>query len=228
MLYELRHYTTPDTTSLSALTSVFGEHILPVAETHGMRVVGSWTVAIGQQPRFTVMLAFDDANQRQEQFASFLGSDAWRQAEPLLFPNGAALITGLDTALLRPTDYSPDSFRFMDAASPGVFEERIYRARNERTFAGVNRRFNDHTVRIFAKHGIVPVGFWTVDVGADQMLSLYYLLRFDSLGDYNPKWNAFRSDPEWQQVREDSERDGNLLLWIRSTILAPTPFSPMR
>jgi hypothetical protein len=82
-------------------------------------------------------------------------------------------------------------------------------------------------VQIFAKHGIVPVGFWTVEIGADQP-SLYYLLRFDNLAAYDPKWSAFRSDPEWQQVRAESEKDGNLLLWIRSTILAPTPFSPMR
>ena len=126
----------------------------------------------------------------------------------------------------RPTHPIRSSSTIADGA-PGIFEERIYRAKDGRTFAGVNKRFNDHTTRIFAQHGITPVGFWTVEIGADQP-SLYYLLRFDDLADYDPKWGAFRADPEWQQVRAESEKDGNLLLRIRSTILAPTPFSPMR
>ncbi len=103
----------------------------------------------------------------------------------------------------------------------------MYRGRNSRAFAAVNTRFNDHTTRIFANHGITPVGFWTVEIGADQP-SLYYLLRFDDLSEYNPKWNAFRSDPEWQQVRAESEKDGNILLRISSAILTLTPFSPMQ
>jgi hypothetical protein len=227
MLYELRHYTTPDTSSLGALTAWFGEHVIPECQSHGMRVVGCWTVAIGQQPRFTVMFAFDDLNQREEQYAGILGSENWPRIVALSFPNGVPLVTGIDTAILRPTPYSPDPFQFMSATSSGVFEERIYRGRNGRAFAAVNKRFNDHTTRIFANHGIVPVGFWTVEIGADQP-SLYYLVRFDDLSEYNPKWSAFRRDPEWQQVRADSEKDGNIILRISSTILIPTPFSPMQ
>ncbi len=227
MLYELRHYTTPDTSSLGALSGWFGEHVIPECQSRGMRIVGCWTVSIGQQPRLTVMLAYDDANQRQEQMDGIRGSDAWRHIDALSYQNGTALLTGIDSALLRPTAYSPDPFQFMNAKSPGVFEERIYRGRNSRAFAAVNKRFNDYTTRIFANHGIIPVGFWTVEIGADQP-SLYYLLRFDDLGEYNPKWNAFRSDPEWQRVRAESEKDGNILLRISSTILTPTPFSPMQ
>ncbi len=227
MLYELRHYTTPDTSSLGALARWWGEEAMPEAQAHGMRVVGCWTVALGQQPRMTAMLAFDDLHQRQEQYAAMYASDNWPRIIALASPHGAPLITGIDNAILRPTPYSPDPFQFMNANAPGIFEERIYRGKSMREFAAINKRFNDHTTRIFANHGITPVGFWTVEIGADQP-SLYYLLRFDALGDYDPKWGAFRNDPEWQRVRAESEKDGNLLLWIRSAILAPTAFSPMR
>ena len=124
MLYELRHYTTPDTSSMGALSAWFGEHVVPEWTARGMRVVGCWTVAIGGQPRFTTMLAFDDANQRQAQFGDFRQSDAWRQIEDRLYTGKESLVTGIDTALLNPTAYSPDPFQFMNAASPGVFEER--------------------------------------------------------------------------------------------------------
>jgi len=227
MLYELRHYTTPDTSTLGALTHLLGAQVIPEVQRLGIRVVGCWTVAIGQQPRLTMMLAFDDLHQREEQFAALYASDNWPRIMALASPNGNPLITGIESAILCPTPYSPDPFQFMNAASPGVFEERIYRGKDLRAFAAVNTRFNDHTVRIFANHGIIPVGFWTVEIGADQP-SLYYLVRFDDLAEYTPKWNAFRGDPEWQRVRAESEKDGNILLRITSTILTPTPFSPMR
>ena len=227
MLYELRHYQTPDMSSMGALVGWFGESVVPEWQARGMRVVGCWTAAIGAQPRFTTLLAYDDANQRMQQFGDFRQSEAWRQIEERAFTGNVGLVAGFDTALLTATPYSPDPFQFMHADTPGVFEERIYRGVSTRGFAAVNRRFNDHTVRIFARHGIVPVGFWRVEVGADQP-SLYYLVRFDNLGEYDPKWGAFRADPEWQKVRAESERDGNILRRISSTILTPTAFSPMR
>src|SRR4051794_36114635 len=112
MLYELRHYTTPDTTSLGALTAWFGEHVIPEYAARGTRVVGCWTVAIGELPRLTTMLAFDDANRRQEKSGDFRRSEAWRKMEDHLYTGTTGLITGINTALLAPTPYSPDPFQF--------------------------------------------------------------------------------------------------------------------
>ncbi len=227
MLYELRHYRAADNSSLGALVNWFGTDVMPAWQTQEIRIVGCWTVAIGQQPRFTALLAFEDANQRMEQMSALRQSANWQEIIGRSYTGNGSMIANIDTMLLTPTPYSPDPFQFINAEKPGVFEERVYRGVGGREYAAINRRFNDHTCRIFARHGIVPVGFWNVEVGPDQP-SLYYLVRFDDLSEYNPKWGAFRADPEWQQVRAESERNGNIVQRISSMILTPTPFSPMR
>ncbi len=226
MLYELRHYMTADTTSLGAVTTWAGQHLVPGWKAAGVRVVGCFTTLFGPTPRFSTLLAFDDANDRQTQLDAFYASPAWLEMEAGLYPDGRALVTGYDTLLLRPTAYSPDPFAFLDPASPGIFEERIYRGKDVRAMAKVHRRFNDHTVGLFAQYGIVPVGFWSVEVGADQP-SLYYLVRYNSLAEREAPWAAFRADPTWQQVYAESEKDGPILLRVTANILAPTAYSPL-
>jgi hypothetical protein len=223
MLYELRHYTTPDTTTLGAFVSWYGEYVVPAYAAARTRIVGCWTVEVGQQPRFTAILAYDDSGAWQEQRAAFYASDAWQQAREA---QQVRLVTGMDTALLEPTPYSPDPLAFASSGR-GIWEERVYRGKTSRAMAWANQRFAEHTVRIFHQHGIVPVAFWNVVVGADQP-SIYYLVRYDDLAQRQPAWDAFRADPEWQKAREESEENGPLLLRITSTLLMPTRFSPMQ
>src|SRR5205823_4992107 len=156
MLYELRHYRTPDTSSLGALVNWFGTDVMPAWQAHGIRVVGCWTVAIGQQPRFTTLLAFENANQRMEQMNDLRRGESWQQIIGRASNGNVGLVANIDTMLLTPTPYSPDPFQFMNAEKPGIFEERIYRGVGGREYAAINRRFSDHTVRIFDRHGIVP------------------------------------------------------------------------
>lgn len=226
MLYELRHYTAPDTTTLGALVNWFGEQTVPAWEAAGVRIVGAWTVEVGQAPRFTIILAYDDLNQRMEQNSTFLASDAWKAASAAAFNPSTSLVSGIDTAILQPTPYSADPLAFQSSGR-GIWEERVYRAKDVRTAARVNQRFTEHTVHLFEKHGITPVAFWNVIIGADQP-SLYYLVRYDDLAQRQPAWAAFRSDPDWQKAYAESEADGPLLLRTTSTLLMPTPFSPMQ
>jgi NIPSNAP len=223
MLYELRHYTTPDTTTLGAFVAWYGKYIVPAYAAAGTRIVGCWTVELGQQPRFTAILAYDDANGWQEERAKFNASDEWRQAREA---QQAGMITGMDTAILEPTPYSPDPLAFASSGR-GIWEERVYRGKTSRTMARVNQRFAEHTVHLFQKHGINPVAFWNVVVGADQP-SIYYLVRYDDLAQRQPAWAAFRSDPAWQRAYAESEENGPLLLRTTSTLLMPTAFSPMQ
>ena len=78
----------------------------------------------------------------------------------------------------------------------------------------LHKRFENVTLKLFAKHGIRPVGFWTVLVGGSNQ-DLYYLL----------EWNAFSADPEWLAKRAESEKNGPLLASIDSSFLAPTAYS---
>jgi len=57
---------------------------------------------------------------------------------------------------------------------------------------------------------------------------MVYLLAFPSEAAMRAAWAAFRADPEWQRVREASERDGRLTARVESVTLAPTDYSPLQ
>ena len=88
-------------------------------------------------------------------------------------------------------------------------------------------RFRDHTVSIWEKHGIRPIGFWTTLVG-ESSNELTYILQWESLADREMKWTAFLNDPAWRNARDDSERDGPIVASIRNQILTPTDFSALK
>ena len=91
----------------------------------------------------------------------------------------------------------------------------------------LNKRFANVTLKLWDKHGIRQVGFWTVYLGANSN-ALYYMLEWDSLADRQKKWDAFGADPEWLAGRADSEKNGAILTHIDSTILTPTPYSKLK
>nr|WP_240940165.1 NIPSNAP family protein [Planosporangium flavigriseum] len=106
-----------------------------------------------------------------------------------------------------------------------MYELRVYEAAPGKLPA-LHARFTDHTLRLFARHGITPVGFWTTYIGPSNM-QLTYLLRWENLAEREQRWAAFSTDPEWLQARAESERDGPLTTRIENSILAPTEYSPM-
>jgi len=93
--------------------------------------------------------------------------------------------------------------------------------------ASLKARFREQTLRIWNKHGIRPVGFWTTLIGKSSE-ELIYMLAWESLAERETKWNSFLSDPAWHNARDHSERDGPIVANISSQILVPRDFSALR
>lgn len=106
-----------------------------------------------------------------------------------------------------------------------VYELRTYIAPPGR-FDDIVDRFRTKTMKIFPRHGIEVVGFWTVDKGGDN--ELVYLLRFDSTEAMEASWDAFRADPEWVETRKVTEANGPIVETIISKTMTATEFSPMQ
>ena len=102
-----------------------------------------------------------------------------------------------------------------------IFEMRTYTALPGRLDA-LNARFRNHTTRIFEKHGMTNVGYWTPQEAPLAENTLVYILAHDSRDAGQASWDAFRADPEWAQVSEESQRDGRIVesvdvLWLEAT-----------
>ena len=113
------------------------------------------------------------------------------------------------------------------AETDQVFELRTYTAA-EGKFDDLLARFRDHTLRIFEKHGMTNVGYWTPQDEPLSTNTLIYVLAHPSREEAEQSWRDFSSDPEWQSVAEESQRDGRLIVGLERVCLDPTGFSPMR
>lgn len=110
------------------------------------------------------------------------------------------------------------------AQSTHVYELRTYTSVEGRLNDVVNR-FRDHTVRIFARHGMVSIGYF---IPQDQPNTLIYVLQHPSREAATKNWDAFRNDPEWKTARAASEANGPILVKTQSVYMDPTAFSALK
>ena len=107
-----------------------------------------------------------------------------------------------------------------------IYEQRIYEAMPGR-LPDVIARFRDHTTKIFERHGIKNIGYWTPSVGewSDRLI---YIVAFEDAGQRDKAWASFRADPEWAQVTAASEANGKIVKRVSNSLLTPTDFSPLQ
>ena len=107
-----------------------------------------------------------------------------------------------------------------------LYELRIYHCMPGKLPAVV-ARFENATVKLFEKHGIEAIGFWTVAIG-ESNADFYYILKWESLDERARKFAAFAADPQWIAVRDKSEEGGPIIASIANSILTPTSFSALQ
>jgi hypothetical protein len=103
------------------------------------------------------------------------------------------------------------------------FELRIYYAAPGKLDALINR-FSTNTTRIFEKHGMENIGYW-VPVNNEKN-TLYYILAYPDKDARNKSWEAFRTDPEWVDVKNKSEVNGKLVDSVKQVFMYATDLLP--
>jgi hypothetical protein len=139
------------------------------------------------------------------------------------------LVLGAATFAGRAADDKKDKSD-VKKADNRVFELRTYHAAPGKLKA-LEARFRDHTMKLFEKHGIANIGYWTELNPKQEDEKLIYIIAFPSKDAADKSWKEFRDDPEWKKVREESEKDGPLLRKdnpVESVYLKPTDYSPIK
>jgi uncharacterized protein YbaA (DUF1428 family) len=113
------------------------------------------------------------------------------------------------------------------AADDRVFEMRTYYAPPGKMSA-LHARFRDHTCKLFEKHGMTVIGFWSPLDKKESEEVMVYLLAYPSKEAADKAWKAFRDDPEWKAAKEASEKDGPLVQKVESKFLTPTDYSKLK
>jgi len=232
LLYEMRTYHAAPGKK-DAMLVRFRDHACRLFRKHGMTEIGYWTpieAADGAADTLVYVLAYADRQARERAWKAFMDDPEWKTAFEASERDGK-LVEKTEQRFLDPTDFSPAPAPSR-AGSSRVFELRTYTAEPDRLPA-LLARFRDHTCALFRKHGITNVVYWTPaegEPGADA--TLVYLLAHPNREEGARAFAAFRADPEWIAVKAASEEKagGSLTVkdGVRSVLLAPTDFSPMR
>jgi hypothetical protein len=118
------------------------------------------------------------------------------------------------------------------ATEPGgkLYELRFYTT-NPGKLPDLHARFRDHTLKLFEKHGMENIIYWTVSEGAprsddDKDNLLIYVIAHKDEAAKDASWAAFRADPEWKAVAAKSEENGKILAKPpRAIFMRETDFS---
>lgn len=115
----------------------------------------------------------------------------------------------------------------MAQGSARVFEIRTYTA-PEGKLGDLHARFRNHTLRIFAKHGMTSVAYFAPQDSPLSQNTLIYVLAHPSREAAKRSWAAFQADPEWQKVAADSQINGRIVSKVESVFADATDYSPLK
>jgi hypothetical protein len=108
-----------------------------------------------------------------------------------------------------------------------VFELRTYTAHDGK-LSNVVSRFRDHTTKLFARHGMTNVGYWTPEDAPLSQNTLIYILAHPSREAAKKNWDAFRADADWKVAKAASEANGPIVEKTTSVFMDATAFSPLK
>ncbi|MDA1274635.1 MAG: NIPSNAP family protein [Verrucomicrobia bacterium] len=225
--FELRTYTAAPG-KLDALLARFRDHTCKIFERHGMVNVGYWVPLDNSENKVIYLLAYPDKEARNKSWKAFMADPDWQSAWKASEQDGK-LVAKAESVFLSATDYSP-SIAISAPSEPRTFEFRTYTA-SPGKLESLNKRFREHTVGLFAKHGMTQVGYWNPmadQKGADN--TLFYILAHESKDAAAKSFGAFRQDLDWLAAKSESEKNGSLTVsgGVKSVFAKATDFSPMK
>ena len=140
--------------------------------------------------------------------------------------NRRTMLKGTAAASLLPLALGSELFA--QEANKGATADTVYELRTYHIAPGMeealHKRFHDHTIALFERHGIHPVGFWKAIDG--EMPLLIYIIRYKDLDASKEAWKAFATDPDWAVVRKASEVNGPLTTKIDSVHMKAADLFP--
>lgn len=132
----------------------------------------------------------------------------------------------LFTLLLTMTTFAKTPAPSPSLKKDGKFYEmRIYHAAPGK-LEDLHKRFRDHTITLFKKHGMEIVSFWgPTDKEDGSETKLIYVLGYPSKEARDASWKAFQADPDWAKARTASELNGKLVDKVESIYMMSTDYS---
>ena len=102
----------------------------------------------------------------------------------------------------------------MSVGQAHTVDTRVYELRTYTTNPGrrpaLQKRFAEHTMRLFQKHGMQRVMYWTPMDSARKDNTLINVIAHASREAADKNWREFQADSDWVKVSTASEVDGKI------------------
>jgi hypothetical protein len=254
MLYELRSYVSESGRQSEVLKLIAGSGMEYMTK-HQLKLVAAWVPEDASDERVFTLIAHKDKASCDAAWAAFQNDNGWKEALQKTVVDGKRPVKSFERIFLSENDYSPA----LDVKKVGnrVFELRTYIA-TKNNLAALNARFRNHTLKLFEKHGMTNIAYWSVldgealkgqalldacspigksnaDIDADLKAagnSLVYFITHASRDAAKKSFDGFGKDPDWQKALKESEANAGGPLTVKngvkSLFLKPTDFSPLK
>jgi hypothetical protein len=221
--FELRiYYCYPG--RLDALIERFQNHTTRIFEKHGMENIGYWVPTTNEKNALYYILAYPSKGARDKSWAGFMADPEWKDVASKSEVNGK-ILESITSVFMNASDLMP---KIVPGTGVGrVFELRTYTCLPDR-LPNLTTRFRDHTLKLFEKHGMQNVFYFTSIEKDNAQSKLVYLLAHKSEDEATKSWAAFRSDPVWIAARDASEKDGKIVEKVESVYMKPLGFSKIK
>jgi uncharacterized protein YbaA (DUF1428 family) len=222
--YELRIYYAASG-KLDALIKRFSDHTTKIFEKHGMTNVGYWVPTSNDKNTLYYILSYPDKEARAKSWDAFRADPQWTKVKEESEVNGK-LVDSVKSRFMYASDILP-AINSKSSKANRVFELRTYFCQPGK-LPNLITRFKDHTVKIFENHGMQNIVYFVSEEPEGKQPDLIYLLAHKSQEAAKKSWEDFLVDPEWIKARDNSEKDGKILIGLESVYLKPLPFSKLK
>ncbi len=227
-LFELRTYYA-GRGKLDALNARFRDHTVRLFEKHGITPIGFWSPVGNPDNKLIFLVAYPNRAARDAAWTALIADPEWTRAKRATETDGR-LVEKIEEVFLTPTDFSP----VVTPTRNG--EPRLFELQTETVSAAnadaLNIQFRDHAAKLFGKHGVTAVGYWTVTNPAAGEATLIYLLAHKDADGREKAFVSLRSDPAWTTIKADADKKIGVPLTskdgTRTVLLTPTDYSPLR
>jgi hypothetical protein len=254
LLYEFRSYVSEPGRQSDVLKLIASSGVEYMSK-HNIKLVAAWTPEDPSDERVFTLLSHKDKASCDAAWTAFQNDGGWKEAVQKSVVNGKKPVQSFERIFLTENDYSPELL--VKQVGNRVFELRTYIA-SKGNLAALNARFRNHTLKLFEKHGMTNIAYWSVRDGetltCEKLLeavapigkaaskadpntpaagnSLVYFISHASSQAAKQSFEQFAKDADWDKARKESEAKagGSLTVanGVKSLFLKPTAFSPLR
>ena len=210
---------------LPDLLTRFRNHTTKIFERHGMTNVGYWVPVDNKDNALYYVLSYPSKEARDASWKAFGADPEWKTVAAESEKNGK-IVAKVQSIFMNLTDFSP-AVKEQVKNPERVFELRTYTAAPDK-LNDLQARFRNHTLKLFKKHGMTNVAYWTSIEKDGSQPKLIYILAHKSEEAGKASFDAFRKDLKWIKARDESEKNGKLTEKVESMYMTPTDFSTIK